>query len=146
LARCPACGCDPIELTKDFYFEAAVDIYHIFPMKHSGDRGYDRLRWNSVINKAPLSARTNRIIGGKAPSDYLHSLEKNHKVDPSRLDQILRSHVIEPDLIRTDAFDDFLRARAGRLLDLIEEATGKPIPGRDSDEVVNIFGGPLARE
>jgi hypothetical protein len=32
------------------------------------------------------------------------------------------------------------------LLDLIEDATGKPIPGRDSDEVVEVFGGSLARE
>ncbi len=53
--------------------------------------------------------------------------------------------MIEPELIRKDAFDDFLRARAGRLLDLIEDATGKPIPGRDSDEVAKAFGGPLLR-
>jgi hypothetical protein len=103
------------------------------------------VRWNSVINKAALTARTNRILGGKAPSEYLASLEKNHKVNPDRLDQMLRSHLVEPGLIRTDAFDDFLCARAGRLLDLIEDATGKPIPGRDSDEVITVFGGPLIR-
>jgi hypothetical protein len=134
---------DPIELAN--YFDTAVDIHHIFPAKHCEDRRYDRLRWNSVINKAALTARTNRIIGGKAPSDYLLSLEKNHKVNPNRLDQILRTHAIEPGLVRTDAFDDFLRARAGRLLDLIEDATGKPIPGRDSDEVISTFGGPVTR-
>ncbi len=99
---------DPIELTN--YFDAAVDIHHIFPAKHCEDQDYDRPRWNSVINKAPLSARTNRIIGGKAPSEYLGSLEKNHKVSPERLDQILQSHLIEPHLIRKNAFDDFLRA------------------------------------
>ncbi len=37
---------DPIELTT--YFDAAVDIHHIFPAKHCEDQGYDRLRWNSV--------------------------------------------------------------------------------------------------
>jgi hypothetical protein len=134
---------DSIELTN--YFDAAVDIHHIFPSKHCEDRGYDRQQWNSVINKAPLTARTNRIIGGKAPSEYLRSLEKTRNIAPDRLDQILLSHAIDPGLIRKDAFNDFLRARAGRLLDLIEHATGKPIPGRDSDEVVQIFGGPLAR-
>ncbi len=51
--------------------------------------------------------------------------------------------MIEPELIRKDAFDDFLRTRAGRLLDLIEDATGKPIPGRDSEEVSETFGGSL---
>jgi hypothetical protein len=134
---------DPIELTN--YFDAAVDTHHIFPAKYCEDQRYDRLRWNSVINKAALTARTNRIIGGKAPSDYLLSLEKNHKVNPDRLDQILRTHAIEPGLIRKDAFDDFLRARAGRLLDLIEDATGKPILGRDSDEVIEVLGGSLSR-
>ena len=102
---------DPIELTN--YFDAAVDVHHIFPTKHCEDQGYDRQRWNSVINKATLSARTNRIIGGKAPSEYLGSLEKNHKVSSERLDQILQSHLIEPDLIRKNAFDDFLRAELG---------------------------------
>jgi hypothetical protein len=134
---------DPIELTN--YFDAAIDIHHIFPAKHCENQGYDRLGWNSVINKAPLTARTNRIIGGKAPSEYLRGLEKNHKVSPDRLDQILRSHLIEPELIRKDAFYDFLRARAGRLLNLIEDATGKPIPGRDSEEVSETFGGSLVR-
>jgi hypothetical protein len=28
---------------------------------------------------------------------------------------------------------------------LIEDATGKPIPGRDSEEVTETFGGPLVR-
>jgi hypothetical protein len=134
---------DPIELAN--YFDAAVDIHHVFSAKHCEDQGDDRLRWNGAINKAQLAARTNRIIGGKAPSESLRGLEKNLKVILDRLDQILRSHVIEPELIRRDAFDDFLRTRAGRLLDLIEDATGKPIPGRDSEEATETFGRSLVR-
>jgi hypothetical protein len=134
---------DPIELTT--YFDLNVDIHHIFPKTYCERQGYDRQRWNSVVNKAPLTSRTNRIIGGKAPSDYLRSLEKNHRVDPERLDSILLSHLISPDLLRADDFDRFYQGRARRLLDLIEDATGKPILGRDSDEVIQTFGGPLAR-
>jgi hypothetical protein len=134
---------DPIELTT--YFDTSVDIHHIFPRAHCEKQGYDRQRWNSIVNKAPLSARTNRVIGGKAPSEYLRSLEKNHKVAPEDLDRILQTHLIEPSLIRNDDFDAFVQARARRLLDLIEGATGKPIPGRDSDEVVKAFGGPLSK-
>lgn len=134
---------DPIALTT--YFDTAVNIHHIFPRAYCEREEYDRQRWNSIVNKAPLSARTNRIIGGKAPSEYLRSLEKNHKVTPESLDQILQTHLIEPGLIRSDSFVGFVQDRARRLLDLIEDATGKLIAGRDSEEVIRTFGGPLAR-
>ncbi|MFI5387049.1 MAG: hypothetical protein ACHQ50_13125, partial [Fimbriimonadales bacterium] len=134
---------DPIALTT--YFDTAVNIHHIFPRAYCERQKYDRQRWNSIVNKAPLSARTNRIIGGRAPSEYLGSLEKNHNVTLDSLDQILQTHLIEPELIRNDAFDDFVRDRARRLLDLIEDATGKPIAGRDSEEVSRAFAGPLLR-
>lgn len=51
--------------------------------------------------------------------------------------------LVAPALLRTDAFDEFVRDRAARLLDLISSATGKAVTGRDSDEVVAAFGGAL---
>jgi hypothetical protein len=49
-----------------------------------------------IINKTPLSYRTNRIIGGVAPSNYLNRLESSGSKDPpiksDVLDQILRTH------------------------------------------------------
>ncbi|MCJ7603922.1 MAG: DUF262 domain-containing protein [Desulfobulbaceae bacterium] len=129
---------DPIELTT--YFDLAIDIHHIFPRVYCEKQDYKHQKWNSVINKAPLSARTNRIIGGRAPSVYLESLEKNHNVDTGRLDQIIESHLASPGLLRSDNFDEFIRERAIKLLDLIQTATGKSITGRDSEEVVHEFG------
>jgi hypothetical protein len=64
-------------------------------------------------------------------------------MEPARLNQILRTHQISPALLRDDAFEEFIRDRAARLLNLIEEATGKAITGRDSDEVMQEFGGAL---
>ena len=64
-------------------------------------------------------------------------------MEPGRLDEILRTHQVLPGLMRSDSFEDFIRDRAARLLNLIEAATGKAITGRDSDEVVQEFGGPL---
>jgi hypothetical protein len=132
---------DAIALTS--YFELDIDIHHIFPRAYCEKAGLDRTRWNSVVNKAPLSARTNRIIGGHKPSTYLATLEKAHEVQPQRLDDILRSHLIEPVALRNDAFDTFIRDRAMKLLDLIERATGKQVTGRDSDETISAFGSPL---
>jgi hypothetical protein len=106
-----------------------------------GRQGHDRQRWNSIANRATPSARTNRIIGGKAPSEYLRRLEKNHGVAPERPDQTPHSHLIEPGLNRNDDFDDFFLAGSRRLLDLIVDATCKPIPGRDSEEVAKAFRG-----
>ncbi|MBM4398650.1 MAG: hypothetical protein FJ087_23555 [Deltaproteobacteria bacterium] len=56
---------------------------------------------------------------------------------------ILRSHLINPEHLRPDAFDDFIRRRACGLLDLIEKATGKAASGRDPEEVFREFGGAL---
>ena len=132
---------DPIELTT--YFDEAVDIHHLFPRAHCESRGYSKDQWNSVVNKAPLTARTNRAIGGRAPSEYLAVIQQRHDIGDARMDAILRSHAVDPAHIRTDDFDAFLRARAGALLKLVENATGKQISGRDSDETVKAFGGPL---
>jgi hypothetical protein len=79
------------------------------------------------VNKTPLSAETNREIGGRAPSAYLARLQRRYALDESALDERLRSHVIDPRLLRADDFDGFFRARARRLLDLIEDSTGKEV-------------------
>jgi len=132
---------DSIEISS--YFDLAIDIHHVFPKAYCEKQGYDRALWNSAVNKAPLSAKTNRAIGGRSPSAYLAGLDKNHNA-AGRLDEILATHQVAPALLRADAFDDFIRDRANRLLDLIEKATGKAIAGRDSAEVVSQFGAALA--
>jgi hypothetical protein len=83
--------------------------------------------YNSVINKTALKARTNRRIGGRAPSKYLAAIEKAAGIDPARMDEILRSHCIPPEETRGDLFWEFFAARAEELLNRIERATGKAI-------------------
>jgi len=129
---------DPIELTT--YFDQAVDIHHIFPKSYCEKQNYPKSHWNSIINKVPLTSRTNRIIGGRSPSSYIQAIEKNHKISSDRLDEILKSHLINPALLRSDNFNDFLSDRAVSILNLISDATGKQVTGRDSDETVNAFG------
>lgn len=85
--------------------------------------------FDSIINKTPLSYRTNRVIGGIAPSQYVARLEKGNNVTPAirseNLDVYLKSHLIDPTLLRADNFDEFMEDRQKRLLRLIEQATGK---------------------
>jgi hypothetical protein len=132
---------DPIAHTSDFALP--VDIHHIFPRAWAEKQGLPSSHWNSVINKAPLTARTNRILSGSAPSQYLRRIVAEGVVTEDRLDGILRSHFIEPTLLREDQFQHFLRDRASRLLDAIQRAMDKEISGRDSEEVFREFGGPL---
>lgn len=132
---------DPIETTN--YFDQAVDIHHIFPKSYCLKENYKQQIWNSIVNKSPLTAHTNRILGGNKPSIYIKSIETNYKLDSSALDDHLKSHLINPELLRSDDFDSFIRDRAANLLDLIEKAIGKSVTGRDSDETIMAFGGKL---
>jgi len=59
-----------------------------------------------------LAARTNRQIGGRAPSKYLPAIERTAEVGVERLDEMLRSHCIAPEYLRTDRFWEFYAARA----------------------------------
>ena len=120
------------------YVGEATDIHHIFPANYCEQQNYDKKMWNSVINKTPIYARTNRIIGGVAPSRYISSIERNHQVNPSDLDTFLTSHLINVDAIRNDDFDTYFKERANSLYDLIENTTGKPIAGREDSNVDNI--------
>jgi len=129
---------DPIELTN--YFDEAVDIHHVFPDDYCTKIGLPREKWNSVVNKAPLTASTNRALGGHAPSVYIKSIVQKQSITDARFDECVRSHCIDPALLRGDDFEGFFRKRAIALLGLIENATGKGVSGRDAEETVKAFG------
>jgi len=119
------------------FFGENVDIHHIFPKKWCESRGIHRSVYDSIINKTPLSFRTNRMIGGEAPSIYIAGLEKGKKseppIGPANLDSYLSSHLIDPRLLREDDFEAFLADRQLKLVALIEEAIGKTVPTEDVD-------------
>lgn len=127
------------------FFGENVDIHHIFPQDWCKKQSIKPEVYDSIINKTPLAFRTNRIIGGIAPSEYLAKLEKGDGVtpaiDPARLDDFLRSHLIDPNALRGDQFDAFMADRQKQLLRLIEQATGKPAyAGEVAEEGEDIQG------
>lgn len=111
------------------FFGENVDIHHIFPKDWCKKHGIGAAVYDSIINKTPLSYRTNRIIGGSAPSEYLAKLEIGNALNPAisraKLDSYLVSHMIAPLLLRADTFPEFMEDRQKRLLTLIEKATGR---------------------
>lgn len=116
------------------------DIHHIFPKSYCEKNNLPSKKWNSVINKTPITYATNREIGGAAPSKYLKKIESNGQADSQTLDGYLSSHFIDVESIRSDDFDKHIIERAKMLLKAIEEATGKVISGKDSEEVIREFG------
>jgi hypothetical protein len=120
------------------FFGENVDIHHIFPQDWCKRRGIKAHIYDSIINKTPLSYRTNRIIGGVAPSEYIAKLENGNSttppIDSGRLNGYLASHLIDPLLLRADGFDAFMVDRQKRLLALIEGATGRAAYTGDSKE------------
>lgn len=114
--------------------DVALDIHHIFPQDWCEKQGIGRKLYNTVVNKTPLSYKANRMIGGVAPSVYLAKLQKHEqvKMDDAAMDGILRSHAIEPGLLRGDDFHGFYAARKQALLVLIGQAMGKALQSAEA--------------
>jgi hypothetical protein len=109
--------------------EIALDIHHIFPRDWCEKQGINRDRYDSILNKTPISYKANRKVGGDAPSRYLPRIQQEKQVElgDAEMDQLLASHALSPELLRQDAFDDFLEDRRKRLGHLVERAMGKPV-------------------
>lgn len=121
------------------YMSEETDIHHIFPATYCEKNKLPKDKWNSIVNKTMIYAATNRSIGGVAPSRYIKRLYKDNG-NQALVQQAIRSHKINFDLLNTDAFDAFIIDRAKSLLDLIEIATGKAVTDRESKETIELFG------
>ena len=112
--------------------DSHIDIHHIFPVAWCRKKNPpvpDHL-CNSIINKTPIDAKTNRKIGGNAPSLYLRRLERD--ISPDTLKQVLCTHWLNPELLVADQFAECFVDRGDKLLQLIGNAMGKVIPdGRE---------------
>ncbi|WCD87359.1 hypothetical protein KPP03845_103736 [Streptomyces xanthophaeus] len=116
---------EPVKVTD--YFDEAVDIHHVFPKAWCEQNGHRPEIYNSIVNKTPLTARTNRIIGSLAPSAYLSRLAKSAESTDEVLDGHVLTHLASSELMRADDFAGFFAARKSALLAGIEAEMGKPL-------------------
>ena len=126
-------------LTFATWHDENIDIHHIFPRrwceatKH--DNGEPKLPipprlFNSIVNKTPIDAKTNKIIGGRAPSRYYPRLKQDNS---ERLDEVLKTHWISAVSLCADDFAECFVERGEAMLELIGRAMGRSIPsGRDA--------------
>ena len=134
------------EGAKDFFWKAtiqeleheevALDIHHIFPKAWCQQRNIKPGIFNSIINKTPISYKANRMIGGKAPSNYLKSIQSHKQVgmNDEAFNAILESHRIDPTSLREDNFEMFCLHRQESLLVIVELAMGKKVEREATDE------------
>lgn len=138
------------EGARDFFWKAriqeldleeiALDIHHIFPKAWCEAQGIKPATYNSVINKTAISYKANRMIGGKAPSSYLKSVQDHAQVQmgDDAMNAILESHFINPQSMREDDFELFFAQRQQSLLAIVAQAMGKQadmaVAGPDDDE------------
>jgi len=103
-----------------------IENHHIFPQQWCKQQGIPPSRYNSIINRTPLTAQTNNWLGGAAPSEYL-TYSEAHGMSGQRIDEILRSHLIEPTTLYNDDFEAFLEARTQAILARFGRAMGKDL-------------------
>ncbi len=138
---------DWLSATKiDFstYFSETIDIHHIFPVAWCVKNKIPRNDFDCIVNKTPLSGRTNRIVSGDAPSKYLKRLKNHAGVSDYEFHQILLSHVVNPEFMYRDDFYSFFGERKEQIIQRIEQAMGKQIlreqaseEGRYADEDID---------
>jgi len=126
-------GCDDlfwkVRIADLDHREYCVDIHHVFPRDWCRQHGISDRVANSIINKTPISYKANRMIGGAAPSAYLERLRTHPQVRQTMAEQdpIIRSHLLEPDLLRADDFGQVYATRKRALIAIIEKAMGKTV-------------------
>jgi len=127
-------------IDEAIFYDDSIDIHHIFPAIWCERNGVSVDRANSILNKTPQTARTNRIILGAAPSVYLPKLQLAYlqqqggdasaitaEQATAAMDGFLRSHCIDPKHLRANTFDLFYEQRRLELLGLISRVIGKTI-------------------
>jgi hypothetical protein len=124
-------GCQDFISGKGFelmtFYNDKVDVHHIFPQAWCKKQGIDPKVFDSIVNKSPLSKKSNILVSGDAPSVYLKRIESTHGFAPHRLDAILRTHLIEPRFLRNDDFQGFFDSRLKALSGLVSTALDKAV-------------------
>ena len=120
--------------------DESPDIHHIFPEAYCIKQGYPKAKWNSIVNKTPLLPESNRQIGGEAPSKYSQRIMKSAEIDENQLKQRVESHLINYETFIQNDFEDYFIDRAKSIMTVIEDAMGKRIADKGSEQTINLFG------
>lgn len=128
------------------FFNDRIDIHHIFPQAWCRKQGLAAAQFDSIVNKTPLSALSNNAIGGDAPSVYLKRIQEREGISSETLDEILRTHLIDPAHLRTDNWKAFFEARTKALATLVAQSMGKAVVEEQGSNEAEIEVGAVAND
>ncbi|MEV0870652.1 DUF262 domain-containing protein [Streptomyces sp. NPDC049950] len=113
--------------------EYGVDVRQIFPKAWFRRGNSDGLPTSSIVNKTPLSYRAAMDMTG-APSSYLSTMIAASDMRSEWFDDVLTTHLIDPEALRESDYERFYRDRSKQLQDLVHSAMGKRTMLRDLPE------------
>lgn len=105
--------------------DSNIDIHHIFPVAWCQGQKIPRDLYDSIINKTPVDAHTNKVMGGRAPSSYLGRLRDS--VNDGKLEELLDSHWLDIRNLEEDDFRTSFIQRGQKMLELIGNAMGRDL-------------------
>lgn len=110
------------KLSTALFYDTRQDHHHIFP-KNALTR---MVKWtptgDTLVNRTLISAAVNRSIGGRSPSQYVAHLRE--QLGGGTFDEILRSHLIDPNILASDDPDAFYLNRREQIRDLVASTCG----------------------
>ncbi|MFE2686197.1 GmrSD restriction endonuclease domain-containing protein [Streptomyces mirabilis] len=113
--------------------EYSVNVRQIFPKTWFRRGNSQGLPTNSIVNKTPLSYRAAMDMAG-SPASYLSTMVAASDMRPEWFDDVLATHLIDPEALRTNDYERFYNDRSKQLQDLVHAAMGKKTMLRDFAE------------
>ncbi|MDX2701570.1 DUF262 domain-containing protein [Streptomyces sp. PA03-6a] len=109
--------------------EYSVDLRQIFSKAwvermNESNPGSSHPPTNSIVNKTPLSYRAAQAMTGQ-PSSYLPTLAAASDMRPEWFDDVVATHLIDPEALRANDYERFYRDRSMQLQELVRSAMGK---------------------
>lgn len=109
-------------LSINLFYDSQLDHHHIFPTNAFSTLEIADERRDCIVNKTLIGAAANRSIGGRLPAAYVATMDSRLGVD--RTHAILRSHLISPEALQANDWNDFFLSRREELKQLIHTTCG----------------------
>ena len=122
------------------YDELDPEFGHVFPRQWCQENGVEAVLADSVLNRTPMSKRTEVVITGYDPARYLVRVQSKSLMENDEFHQTLSSHEMDPELMRRSDATGFFADRRRRLVGMVEHAMGKEVI-RDVDDADYSGGG-----
>ncbi|MFF7456804.1 DUF262 domain-containing protein [Kitasatospora sp. NPDC008115] len=104
--------------------EHSVDVRQIFPKTWINKEYGQKFPAGSIVNKTPLSYRAAQGISG-SPAAYLPSLVSASDMRPEWFDDVIATHLIDPETLHANDYERFYLNRSRQLVELVQGAMGK---------------------